>query len=45
MLLIPDELICNILRDAEEEMKRGLDKVHKRHGTEDGMRQANRSIA
>jgi hypothetical protein len=33
-----------MLRDAENEIERGLEKVYRRKGIEDGMRQINRGI-
>ena len=44
MLLIPYEQISYMLRDAENEIERGLEKVYRRKGIEDGMRQINRGI-
>jgi hypothetical protein len=44
VLLIPYEQISQMLQDAEDEIKKGLEKVYKRKGIEDGMRQINRGI-
>jgi hypothetical protein len=44
VFLIPNETIAMILFDAEVDIKRGLENVHRRKGIEDGMRQVNRGL-
>jgi hypothetical protein len=44
MVLVTNEQMAYMLQDAETEIKYGLEKVYRRKGIEEGMRQIHRGI-
>ena len=44
MVLVTNEQMTYMLQDAETEIKYGLEKVYRRKGIEEGMRQIHRGI-